>query len=474
MMMLSAIFVTRILAIDLGIEGFGEYSIARRLVATIAPIATVMMGDAIVRTIAMYDEEVKRMRVAVAGMLLGIIPALLFAAIALPLRHFLAAMIFDSADAAPVIAAVVIMVVGYAVYSVCYAICRGRNQISISNIWQIGVMAVAPVAISLIYAESGAASRVVLVMGLSFFAGLVPIAVWFVQALRMTGVFGTLGLTLRELAVYGVPRIPAGIAMMSMLAVTPLVASVFGSIQDAAYLVVGQSVYRVVETALVAFGIVALPKATQLFASGQREYLQKRVGDIVMLVSHVGLFLTLQTVVWSDQIIEWWVGSQYAPSGILMKIQMGALIPYLFFITLRTIIDAVEVRALNALNLAVSLGVMVIGSLIAIALRTGAVGLAMASTISYTLLGVLSCRSLIIRGLLRIQNGRMLSVAALNALLLLLALALRHHLPIIAHSTFLKVTGIVAFELILVAIFFVALLLMRVGWVMQLKSRISF
>ncbi|MCK4822606.1 oligosaccharide flippase family protein, partial [bacterium] len=54
---ISMIFIIRFLAKGLGPEEFGAYSLARRIISSIAPLATLSLGIALARYIAMTNEN---------------------------------------------------------------------------------------------------------------------------------------------------------------------------------------------------------------------------------------------------------------------------------------------------------------------------------------------------------------------------------------------------------------------------------
>ena len=57
---ISMIFVTRLLATGLGPEGFGAYCLARRIVSFIIPFSTLSMGVALTRYVAISTDDEKR------------------------------------------------------------------------------------------------------------------------------------------------------------------------------------------------------------------------------------------------------------------------------------------------------------------------------------------------------------------------------------------------------------------------------
>ena len=72
----SAILVTRLLARGVGPEGFGAYSLSRRILATVTPFSTFATGVAVARYVAMARDEAAKVQYLLAGVLLGVLPSL--------------------------------------------------------------------------------------------------------------------------------------------------------------------------------------------------------------------------------------------------------------------------------------------------------------------------------------------------------------------------------------------------------------
>jgi O-antigen/teichoic acid export membrane protein len=96
---------------------------------------------------------------------------------------------------------------------------------------------------------------------------------------------------------------------------------------------------------------VAIAKVSQLVAAGEQTLLRERIADVSAVVLHVGAFATLQLWVWTPEIIDAWLGPEYLPGVGVVRIVVLAVLPYLLFVTLRSVLDGIEERAVNAVNL---------------------------------------------------------------------------------------------------------------------------
>jgi O-antigen/teichoic acid export membrane protein len=468
----SLIMATRLLAQGLGPEGFGVYSLSRRVLATMVPFSTLAMGITIARYIALFGDADHRTRFLLSGLILSVAPSLGVAVIGLIVLNPLSTAIFHDTGYSPVFIATLFMLVGSSFYTVLYAFYRGTGQMGKANLWQLVTVGLGPIVIAGAYANTGRVDWILLLMGTLFFTSAVPLSVYASKGvlsckhgLRIAG-------PLKELFQYGLPRTLGGLALAGILSTGPLLASYFGSLKDAGYLVAGQSMFAIADVAGIAsFGIIALPKAAQLFAEGRMEFLRERIGDILALVFHLGLFTAIQLFLWSDQIILAWLGSQYIHAIPLMRILILALVPYFAYVGLRSIIDAVEERAVNTYNLCVGLITTLVSSLFLGMVGSGSLGLALGTTLGIVALGSLTVRYLWQANWVAIKGLRLKECLCLNTCALGLAFWFRISL-VHSYGPMAMLGFAVILEGMLIVLYLLILRKLRVSWIIELERRV--
>ena len=164
---ISVIFVTRFLAKGLGPDGFGAYSLARRIVSFIIPFSTLSIGVSLARYVAISIDEEKRNDYLVSSVPIVLGPALLILLIGFLGSRGFTIIIFHDPNYLHLFYASLFMVVGFGFFTVLYSYYRGIQRMDMANLWQVCIIAVLPLIISYIFAQRGNVALIVFLMGLS-------------------------------------------------------------------------------------------------------------------------------------------------------------------------------------------------------------------------------------------------------------------------------------------------------------------
>jgi O-antigen/teichoic acid export membrane protein len=348
------------------------------------------MGVALPRYLGLHHGNPHRQYSYLCGAtLITIALTAMIALLGIQLRNSFSMWIYHELKYTTLYLASLFMLFGFAIYSILYGYYRGIGKIKIANLWQLGMMALGPlVVVGFLIGKSNAVG-IVAALGSLFMVALVPVGYLCLKGLREIRL-GSVQSAVKDLIRYGAPRTPAGLAFAGLLTMAPLLAPYFGSLKDTGYLVVGQSLFRIVESAVMAFGIVALPRVACYVGEGRKADLKNNTRDLVMFIFQIGLFVSLHLYVWTDLIIMAWLEPLYQEAIPLMRVIVLALPAYLGYVMLRSIIDAVEVKAVNTLNLFIGL---VVGLGVGVTMAStglGALGLAIGTTMGFLMIGMLS------------------------------------------------------------------------------------
>jgi len=466
---LATIFVTSFLARGLGPEEFGAYALARRIMANIIPIATLTIDLALARYIAMTTKNKLQSSYIVSSIISIGTALVLILIIAISASRPLSYLIFHSNEYLNLFYASFFLLGGYCIFIIAYAFYRGVQKFNMANSLQLGVMAIIPLIISYNFAYKKNSSLIMYLMGAAFYLAIIPI----VLILLKTGLpqISTVKSSMKTLLKYCLPRIPAGFALAGLLTLGPFFAGLFLGLKEAGYFVVGQSAFRVMGSAIVAFGLVALPKVSQLVANENKEFLKSRIEDILIMIFQLGLFITIHIFIWSNEIVLVWLGSEYIDAVPVMKIIILSLGPYLGYVILRSIVDAIEVRAVNTLNLSISLAIAAVASIIFIYAGFGIIGLAVGTTIGFAFLGILTSYYLIKRYKISLENFMFPWVLTANILFAGIVILIKHYL-----TPSLSLSNILILGFFIECVFFLGYLYFLykkdVRWYSEIKKRI--
>jgi O-antigen/teichoic acid export membrane protein len=463
------IFVTRILAKELGPDEFGIYSLARRMVSFVLPFSTLSMGVALARYIAVSDNKAKRNDYIVSAMLIVLCFSFLLVGAAFLMSRNLTILIFHSSQYLTLFYCCVFMIVGFGSFIILYAYYRGIQRMDWANLWQVCIIAILPLAIAYAFAQYRNISLIIFLMGLSTYLSIFPLIVIIKKVKKKK--LKQLRLDIKDLLKYGIPRTPGGVAFAGVLAIGPFLAPYFGTMKDAGYLVIGQSVFIIIEASVLAFGLVALPTVSQIFSEGRIEFLQSRISDILTMIIHLGPFIVIQLFLWSNEIVLIWLGNEYLKAVPIIKIFLVSLCPYLGYVMLRSVIDAIEERAINTLNLFISLGITAVSSLAFGFMGFGVLGLALGITIGLLSLGIFSTYFLVKRYKITFKNLELMWILFANCLFAGVTIITKKYL--VVHFDNIKLLISVFLIGSLLFIFYMWLLYKKdIEWVMQLKIRI--
>lgn len=155
----------------------------------------------------------------------------------------------------------------------------------------------------------------------------------------------------------------------------------------------------------------------------------------------------------------------------MIRVLLVALVPYLTYTLLRSVIDGVEERPVNTLNVYAALGFTAVLSVVLAGAGLGGLGLAVASAAGFLLLGALTMRFLRRSlGLRREHIHAGLAIAS-NLAAAALALALRSAIAGRVGDAAALATGFVAAACLLAGSI-AALRYRRVRWVVEVETRL--
>lgn len=388
---ISGILILKLAASLLGPAGFGEYSLSRRAVGLLYLPLVMGLGIAAPRYIAIARagaiEGFTESAFATATLTAGLIPPLAIALLLNAAPAFGALLLFGSQSLSYLVPPATIALAGIALHSMVYAVYRGRSEMSFANILQIVDLAIVP-PLAFALGDKTAASVLTLTGGMWLLASLIALLhVLYRERSEWRGLT-----SMREhLAVllrFGLPRVPGEFALVGLFAIPSLLAVRAHGVVDAGQFSAALSVLTMAASAFSPVGLVVLPRASAQAATGDLSGLRR----LVLRILGGGILLATVGVVIGELLIppfiRWYFGEAFIPAIPYFRAVLLGAIPYAVYILMRSILDALDVKALNSRNLIVSLSVVVILCLV----NRSIMWMSASIVISLTLLAVLTLR----------------------------------------------------------------------------------
>jgi O-antigen/teichoic acid export membrane protein len=460
----------RLLAVRTGTDGFASYSLAKQAVNLLFPVVTVGLVGGLPRYLALRREtegHPSRGAYLLAAVGISATVTAVSVAVALLVPGPTAALLFGGEGGRSLVAASAALLVGTAAFYVVFGYFRGELRITTGNVLQVlGVGLLPPV---LVLALPGASiATLVALMGL----GLAALSLGFIALPLVQGVVAARAPELREagrrLLDYGGRRVPGEIAQLALFALVPVLAAHVAGLREVAFLGAALQVVNLLAVALNPLGVVLLPSVAQRWASDPSRT-ARQIAQLAAMSVHVGLFASVQVFVFAGVAIEAWLGSNFAGAGPLVRVALLAVGPFVFYLSMRSSLDAVAVRSYNARSNIAGLASFIV---VAVALLTTgaaepAFSVAWAFAAGVMVQGTLTF--VFVRRLfgVRATDYALTRVLPLAALTAAAAVAAR---PLVERSGS-QLVLLVAVELVLTAAYFGGLAASHVGWITFLRTR---
>jgi O-antigen/teichoic acid export membrane protein len=105
----------------------------------------------------------------------------------------------------------------------------------------------------------------------------------------------------------------------------------------AGIVIAGQVLLRIITTVFRPLGVVLLPRIVAQRSNAKA--VSARVNDLLGMTLYLGTFVACAILVLVPLIVDFWLGEKYADAIPIMRVVTIAVVPYLFYIMLKSVID---------------------------------------------------------------------------------------------------------------------------------------
>jgi O-antigen/teichoic acid export membrane protein len=468
----GGLLVISLLGRLLGPALLGEYLLVRRIAAWLKSGTEMGLGIALPRTVAHALQEPSGGReayfavdaacVGTAGITLGVV-------LYLGRTHF-AEWFFGERMAMGLIVPLSLFLLGLLGHAAVYGYYRGRLAMARANAVEFIDLALIPVSATVFFWRTHSVAAVLSAIG----AATLLSAACFARNIlreRSRDVPWHARKRAAELLRYGLARVPGEFGSGALLSLGPIIASHFLPMAQVSSLLLGMSLLMAVSLGVTPLGLVLLSKVSMMLAQDRLAEIRVNLAFLLAAVLELSIFVCLQVVVFADTLIRTWVGDAFPGRMGVIRIVALAIPPFLFYVTLRSVIDATSVKAYNARSILIALGVFLTLAFAATKILPPDYlleGIATALLCAFIVLAALTARTV-----RRLYNLRLVWRDSGFPLLVGFLLGGASFIFHWANGFRTSLAELVLLQLTVAAIFFCAARKFRSGWLPYLWSTIS-
>ena len=361
--LLAGLLVYKMASNQYGNNGFSEYALCRRSVSFIFPLLMLGMGVGIPRyisIISMNNDKDKESNYFISGLIILFIMYIFCVCFLIAFRSFFAYIMFGQEKYSYMILPICIMIGGFVFHAACYSFYRGKLQMIKANTLQLINLGIAPV-IAFLFAET-----IPMLLVISGIVNIIVTGLFFLFMFTHSLSIGTFADSLsrnikifkqcsKDLLIYGFQRVPGDIGIAAFFSIPAFFASHISGIIVAGYVAFGVSLLNMAGAAFGPICLIVLPEAGKIISSNNIKKLKQYSDKIlkwtlILTITGVVIFEAL-----ADFIIKIYLGNGYEELVNISRVIIIGSLGYTVYISLRSILDAFFVKAINTKNIFISL-----------------------------------------------------------------------------------------------------------------------
>ena len=344
--LVSQILIYKMAAYFLGKSGFSEYAVTRRAVSLLLPIPLLGFAVGLPRYIAHCqgrgDDGVVIRYYSMAILCAGIATLCCLSMLNLSPKYF-ALLLFGNRSYFHFIFPLSLMLAGLVGHSLVYSYFRGCLLMTRANVLQLVNLAAVPIFCLLKVRNS--TPQVLLWIGI-LWVGVSLIGICFTPILKISFSSFNEG---RELLRYGLQRVPGDFILMALLALPVILVAHRMGVQEAGFVAFAVSIISMIGAFFTPVGLILLPKASGLLASGRMQELRIHVMHIVRISLVISTVAAGIVAICASLLIKLYLGAGFEQAAYILRFIILGAIPYALFAVLRNLIDAFHRNAVTAL-----------------------------------------------------------------------------------------------------------------------------
>jgi O-antigen/teichoic acid export membrane protein len=190
---------------------------------------------------------------------------------------------------------------------------------------------------------------------------------------------------------YGIRRVPGDFAIGALFSLPGFLAAHYMSLREGGSISLAASLLTLAVTAASPFSTILLPHSAKLIKMQETRQLRHLLTSIAGITLVFSVLETVTGILLANFGIRLWLGEEHRHSVKIVQIALLGIIPYSFYISFRSVLDAAYHAAVSARNCYIALAAFILLALIAIIVFQSIYALTFAFILSVYLLGGLTC-----------------------------------------------------------------------------------
>jgi len=397
-----------------------------------------------------------------------LITSTFFIILAIIFPKYVGKLFFGHVYTKPLLLGTMTLLFGHILHMLTYASYRGKMQIKYANLLQFLNIGILPLFVAIFLGRTKS-YIILLVMGIGTI--LISSVLFLYHFLKSFNILRFLSKDTRdELFKYSLPRIPADIGLGLIFLFGPWASVRIGDVRGAGYLAISQAILNVLGAVLDSISLVALPYFSKLSSSSDRQQLRTNIIVLTAIALHIGIFFSIQLFIFADWITVLWCGKEYTPAIPFMRITLLSAGLYVIYVSLRGIIDAVVIKAINTRNIWISFAFGIVSSIICLTFDMHSLSFAVGFATGLSTLGLLSVIYIHRRFSLKMPDYNLEISLFLNLAFVFIVIVFKHFLQ----PGYLTVLLLILLELIFLLVYIKILKTINPFWFRDIIKRINY
>jgi len=342
-------------------ESFSEYILSRRILSFLQPFLLLGMGIAIPRFVA-YEHAKNRFKKRdsyfISALSILTCVSIIFLLTLNFFKSKIAFLLYGNSNYYNFLNAIFIMLIGLVLHISCYSYLRGKLNMIKANILQLITMGIIP---PFAFIGSSTTLEVLYKTGIGWcFLSFVTVFVILRQLHWNKNDFFN---STKQILLYGIQRVPGAIGLSALFTLPATFTAHLSGIREAGFVAFGISVLTLLRTIFAPAGLILLPKISQLAAQKNYSLLKAYIKNTLKVTILLTLIIVIILEIFAKQILILYLGQNFPELIFIFRTIVIGSFAYSIYISMRSFIDAIHIKAINTLNIIVSLLIFLILSI---------------------------------------------------------------------------------------------------------------